>query len=672
MADSVALSRTRSPNPQSPRPLDFDDFFREQQSSLVTEASRLLGDRARAEEVVQEAFLAAHQNWETVRKYDRPGAWVRRVMVRKVIDQKRHNDRAPAPHLLSFEPTSPAVLVDAETIDWLAPLPQVQARCLLLVDVLGYSAKEAGSLIGVSATAVRTNAYRGRLRLRDCHTNDTRRSVALLLMLFMSRRWSGGHVLRGERPPARRNRQVADVAAAHSLQPGFTLWLQSAALVAGVSVLAVGSTVALGTAEPAMAGAETAQAAQPSRIDTTATPTTRTSVPARQNPTSTTALSTQKTAAPPRTVTTAVSAKVGVTSTIDVAPGASSAPTTSSKGGSLGDGVAVNFPDPSPAAPTTASTATSTPLATTTTTCPSGSTAMTPLLGSQNFLQQTGGTGRVVTRSAKSFAFSSSKETQMRKFIATVTTAAAVAASGCVVAPSNTLTQTLTITSADGFGPTPNVSFTASCTDCTVQPTSATTNASGRATLTITGPRQSFSNVRIESAYDPVTGRGPAGAYKRDLGTGTTSSFALNPSVISFINSWGAVLWMPALPVGGTCASVLAGDPGVACDTVVFDRITPNTLADFSAPQHQACSSRPNGTVIGGVTVQFDCRPDLGFADRWFFHRGDASTFGVNGTGAYSDADVVVPDGSAEIIIETGQVTGRIRVGNGPVQNIPG
>lgn len=260
----------------------------------------------------------------------------------------------------------------------------------------------------------------------------------------------------------------------------------------------------------------------------------------------------------------------------------------------------------------------------------------------------------------------------MRKLIATVTTAAAVAAGGCVVAPSNTLTQTLTITSADGFGPTPNTTFTASCTGCSVQPASARTNGSGRATLTITGPRQSFSKVRIESQYNPTTGRGPSGTYDRDLGTGATSSFNLNPSVISFINSWGAVIWMPTLPAAGTCSAVRAANPTAACDTVVLNRISPSSLAGFSGPQHEACSSRPtNSATIGTTVIQMSCRPDLGFADRWFFRRGSASQFKVSGTEAYSTANVVVTNRSAEMVVETGEVVSRVRVGNGPVQNIP-
>ena len=47
---------------------------------MVALAYALSGSRAAAEDLAQEAFLAAHRNWETVADLDAPGAWVRRVV----------------------------------------------------------------------------------------------------------------------------------------------------------------------------------------------------------------------------------------------------------------------------------------------------------------------------------------------------------------------------------------------------------------------------------------------------------------------------------------------------------------------------------------------------------------------------------------------------------------
>ena len=65
---------------ESTIPVQFDDFFRVEYPRLVPMVHALLGDRGRAEDVAQEALAAAQQAWPTVSRYDRPGAWVRRVL----------------------------------------------------------------------------------------------------------------------------------------------------------------------------------------------------------------------------------------------------------------------------------------------------------------------------------------------------------------------------------------------------------------------------------------------------------------------------------------------------------------------------------------------------------------------------------------------------------------
>ena len=49
----------------------------------------IVGDRARAEEVTQDAFLALLRHWRTVAGYERPDLWVRRVAIR-AAQRERH------------------------------------------------------------------------------------------------------------------------------------------------------------------------------------------------------------------------------------------------------------------------------------------------------------------------------------------------------------------------------------------------------------------------------------------------------------------------------------------------------------------------------------------------------------------------------------------------------
>ena len=47
---------------------------------MIGLAYALSGSRAAAEDLAQEAFLAAHKSWDKVGGYEKPEAWVRRVV----------------------------------------------------------------------------------------------------------------------------------------------------------------------------------------------------------------------------------------------------------------------------------------------------------------------------------------------------------------------------------------------------------------------------------------------------------------------------------------------------------------------------------------------------------------------------------------------------------------
>ena len=73
----------------------------------------VVGDRARAEEVTQDAFLELLRHWGKVSAYDQPDLWVRRVAIRKAQRERSRSWRRselerslPSPD--SPEPPTPA------------------------------------------------------------------------------------------------------------------------------------------------------------------------------------------------------------------------------------------------------------------------------------------------------------------------------------------------------------------------------------------------------------------------------------------------------------------------------------------------------------------------------------------------------------------------------------
>ena len=58
----------------------FEHFYRAEYRAVVGLAYALSGSRLAAEDIAQDAFIAAHRAWDRVGTYDQPGAWVRRVV----------------------------------------------------------------------------------------------------------------------------------------------------------------------------------------------------------------------------------------------------------------------------------------------------------------------------------------------------------------------------------------------------------------------------------------------------------------------------------------------------------------------------------------------------------------------------------------------------------------
>jgi RNA polymerase sigma-70 factor (ECF subfamily) len=72
---------------------DFDAFYEAEYGEVLRSVTLALGDRARAEEVTQEAFVRALQRWTRVREMESPAGW---VVVVAVNAERRRWRREPA------------------------------------------------------------------------------------------------------------------------------------------------------------------------------------------------------------------------------------------------------------------------------------------------------------------------------------------------------------------------------------------------------------------------------------------------------------------------------------------------------------------------------------------------------------------------------------------------
>jgi RNA polymerase sigma-70 factor, ECF subfamily len=85
------MTPSRRPPRRGRRPdgAEFEALFAAEYRPLVRIAYGLTGSVPEAEEIVQEAFLRCHQRWHRIAAYERPGAWLRRVVINLAVSRSR-------------------------------------------------------------------------------------------------------------------------------------------------------------------------------------------------------------------------------------------------------------------------------------------------------------------------------------------------------------------------------------------------------------------------------------------------------------------------------------------------------------------------------------------------------------------------------------------------------
>jgi RNA polymerase sigma-70 factor (ECF subfamily) len=153
---------------ESAIPVHFDDFFRSEYPRLVPMVHALLGDRDRAEDVAQEALATAQQSWPTVSRYERPGAWVRRVALNRASNVRRRRGReVVALRRVGIEPeTADAPAMGDERL-WklVRELPEQQRFAVVLYYVEDRSVAEVAEILECSEGSVKTHLSRARAAL---------------------------------------------------------------------------------------------------------------------------------------------------------------------------------------------------------------------------------------------------------------------------------------------------------------------------------------------------------------------------------------------------------------------------------------------------------------------------------------------------------------------------
>jgi RNA polymerase sigma-70 factor (sigma-E family) len=150
-----------------------DELYAAHYRRLVRLAVLLVRDVETAEEVVQDAFVAMHGRWRTLRDPDKGLAYLRQAVVNRSRSVLRHRgvEARHTPPVVRDRPGADDDTVAAErraqVLDALRELPGRQREVLVLRYYLDLSEAEIADALGISRGAVKSHASRGATALRS-------------------------------------------------------------------------------------------------------------------------------------------------------------------------------------------------------------------------------------------------------------------------------------------------------------------------------------------------------------------------------------------------------------------------------------------------------------------------------------------------------------------------
>jgi RNA polymerase sigma-70 factor (ECF subfamily) len=188
MAAALQFERVTEPAERSPAQDDvaramhgdrraFERLYRANVDRIFSICTRMIGDRSRAEELTQDAFVRA---WEKLGQFRGDSAfstWLHRLAVNVVLNDRQMERRRREKQDDTIEDVDtvahgsahpvgvPGLSIDLERA--IAKLPPGARKVFVLHDVEGFTHDEIGEMLGVTAGGCKAQLHRARLLLRE-------------------------------------------------------------------------------------------------------------------------------------------------------------------------------------------------------------------------------------------------------------------------------------------------------------------------------------------------------------------------------------------------------------------------------------------------------------------------------------------------------------------------
>ena len=144
----------------------FEDFYRQNYPRAVAVARALAGART-AEDIAQDAFVAASRQWDALVQ---PERWLMRVVANRSrsVLRRRYTEARAIGRLANTLAEAPELSDSTEEL-WsvVRGLPRRQAQTVALVYIDGLSPAEVAEVLGCAESTVRVHLHRARQKLAD-------------------------------------------------------------------------------------------------------------------------------------------------------------------------------------------------------------------------------------------------------------------------------------------------------------------------------------------------------------------------------------------------------------------------------------------------------------------------------------------------------------------------
>ncbi|UYM03479.1 RNA polymerase sigma factor [Solicola gregarius] len=151
-------------------PQDARTLYDTQYVPLVAQLHAMCGDRAEAEDAVQEAFVRALLKPDAFAALDNPVGWLRTVAVNQIRGRWRRRKRHRAVEHLLVDDAKPAPGLSPHYVAIVAALQQIpfaQREAIVMHHIADMSVGQIADALGVPAGTVKARLSRGRAALAN-------------------------------------------------------------------------------------------------------------------------------------------------------------------------------------------------------------------------------------------------------------------------------------------------------------------------------------------------------------------------------------------------------------------------------------------------------------------------------------------------------------------------